>query len=165
MYLLLFILLPALTLTNGKPTLIASLGKLSYDETELDIVAIDPTNGNVSKLYTLPSLHGLDDDVWVCLRVDSERKLIYVLVTHEEVGKTYLYELSIADGHLLKNYMSEPVWGLAELYIQWDFNPDIRTLYIYGLCLNFTNTTLTWNYVWCSVKFDENGVGKTQHGF
>ena len=97
MNLLLFILLPAVTLTNGKPTLIASLGKLGYDETELDIVAIDPTNGNVSKLYTLPSLHGLDDDVWICLRVDSERKLIYVLVAHEEVGKTYLYELSLAD--------------------------------------------------------------------
>ena len=63
MYLLLFILLPVVMLTNGKPTLIASLGKLVIEETELDIVAIDPTNGNVSKLYTLPSLYGLFDDV------------------------------------------------------------------------------------------------------
>ena len=151
-------------LTSGKPTLIASLGKLGIEETELDIVAIDPTNGNVSKLYTLPSLYGLFDDVWVCLQVDSERERIYVLVTPARVDKgNYLYELSLADGHILKNYTLEPFLGMEEIYTQWDFNPDIRTLY--GLCLNYTTTSLTWNYVWCSVKFDENGVGKTQHGF
>ena len=53
--------------------------------------------------------------------------------------------------------------GLSELYSQWDFDSDTSTLY--GLCLNYSNATLYWNYTWCSVKFNENGSGKTHHGF
>ena len=166
MYVLLFILLPTVTLTNGKPTLIANLGKLGIGSTELDIVAIDPTKGNVSFLYKLPNLYGLNSNIWVCLRVDSERNLIHVLAYDDllSVEQTFLHELNLADGHLINTYnISKNGFGTAEQYSQWDFDPDTRTLY--GICLNTTNTTLQWNYVWCSVKFDENGLGKTQHGF
>ena len=165
MYVLLFILLPTVTLTNGKPTLIANLGRLG-SSTELDIVAIDPTKGNVSSLYKLPHLYGLDDDKWVCLRVDTKRNLIHVLVNDANpwVVQSFLHELNLADGQLINTYnISKNGFGTPELYTQWDFDPDTRTLY--GLCLNVTNTTLQWNYVWCSVKFDENGIGRTQHGF
>ena len=164
LYLLLFILLPIVMLTDGKPTLIASLG--NGNSTELDIVAIDLIKGNVSLLYKLPQLYGLYDDIWVCLKVDSKRNLIYVLVNNDDlsVEQTFLYELNLADGRLINTYnITKNMFGTAELYTQWDFDPDTRTLY--GLCLNVTNTTTHWNYIWCSVKFDENGVGKTQHGF
>ena len=164
MYLLLFILLPAVTLTNGKPTLIASLGKLGLDETELDIVTIDPTNGNVSKLYTLPSLYSLWSDIFVYLRVHSERHRIYILPVNFALGRSFVHELSLVDGHLINTYnISQNQLGTPEYYTQWDFDPDTRTLY--GLCMNDSNTTLHNNFVWCSVKFDENGVGKTRYGF
>ena len=168
MYLPLFILLPTITLANGKPTLIASLGRLSSlgNSTELDIVAIDPTKGNVSLLYKLPRLYGLDSNIWVCLRVDSKKNLIHVLVNDANlmVEQSFLYELNLADRRLMNTYnISRNRFGMSELYTQWDFDPDTRTLY--GLCLNATNTTIHWNYTWCSVKFDENGLGKTQHGF
>ena len=97
MYLLLFILLPTITLANGKPTLISSLGKLSSlgnsTDSELDIVAIDPTKGNVSLLYKLPSLYGLNSNIWVCLRVDSKKNLIHVLVNDADltVEQSFLY--------------------------------------------------------------------------
>ena len=69
MYLLLFILLPTIMLTSGKQTLLATVGR--FNSTLLDIVAIDPTKGNVSKLYQLPHLYGLDDGLMVCIRVNS----------------------------------------------------------------------------------------------
>lgn len=108
MYPHLFVLLPTSTLANGKPTLIASLGKLSSldNSTELDIVAIDPTKGNVSLLYKLPSLYGLNSNIWVCLRVDSKNNLIHILVNDADltVEQSFLYELNLADGRLMNTY-------------------------------------------------------------
>ena len=138
-----------ITLSNGKPTLIASLGKLSSlgNSTELDIVAIDPTKGNVSLLYKLPSLYGLNSNIWVCLRVDSKKNLIHVLVNDADltVEQSFLYELNLADGRLMNTYnISRNRFGMSELYTQWNFDPDTKILY--GLCLNVTNTTIHWNY-------------------
>ena len=133
----------------------------------MDIVAIDPTKGNVSLLYKLPCLYGLNSNIWVCLRFDSKcYNLIHILVNDADltVEQSFLYELSITDGRLLNTYnISRNRFELSELYTQWDFDSDTKILY--GLCLNATNTTIHWNYTWCSVKFDENGLGKTQHGF
>ena len=44
-----------------------------------DIVAIDPTKGNVTILYQLPQLPSLSG-VFVCMKMDSKRNLIHILV-------------------------------------------------------------------------------------
>ena len=61
----------------------ATVGR--FNSTLLDIVAIDPTKGNVSKLYQLLHLYGLDDGLMVCIRVNSKRNLIHVLVNVDDL--------------------------------------------------------------------------------
>ena len=170
MYLLLLILLPTTTLTTGKQTLLATVGR--FNSSVLDIVAIDPTKGNVSILYQLPhltSLSGID----VCTQIDPKRNLIHVLVSEGLSsgqpdaligGRNLIYELSLADGHLINTFnIRSNNFGMSEIFTQWDYDFDSNTLY--GLCLNQSRAILDWNYTWCSVEFDENGLGKTQHGF
>ena len=153
----LLILLSTLALANGKPILLATVG--GSDSNAVDVVAIDPTNGNVSKLYQLPrlpSLSGLD----VCMKIDSKRNLIHILISNDLLTATYLYELSLSDGHLIATFNLS---NNFELFTQWDYDPATSTLY--GLCLNQSTSTLFWNYTWCHIELDENGLGKTQHGF
>ena len=162
MYLLLFMLLPTVTLTSGhgKQTLLATVG--GYNSTELDIVAIDLIKGNVSIQYKLPRLSGVD----VCLKIDSKRNLIHVLVKNvDPSAQSFIYEFSLADGDLINTFnINKNKIGTSEVYTQWDFDSDISTLY--GLCLNQNSTDVEqWNYTWCSVKFDKNGSGDTLHGF
>ena len=163
MYLLFLILLATATLTNGKPTLLATVG--GYSSSVLDIVAIDPTKGNVTILYQLPQLPSLSG-VFVCMKMDSKRNLIHVLVDVDIPSggaRSVIYELSLVDGHLIKTLnITLNKFGTWEGFAQWDYDSDTSTLY--GLCLNQSDA-FNWNYTWCYVKFDETNSGLTQHGF
>ena len=89
------ILLLSVSLTNGKPVLLATVG--SYNSNVVDIVAIDPTKGNVSKLQ-LPPLPSVSDDD-VCMKVNSERNLIHILVSNDlsELQPTFMSSAFLVD--------------------------------------------------------------------
>lgn len=153
------ILLLTVTLTNGKSVLLATVGRSNSNI--VDIVAIDPTKGNVSKLYQLPPLPSVSGDE-VCMKIDSKRNLIHILISNDPLTATSLYEFSLSDGHLIATFNLS---NSFELFTQWDYDPATSTLY--GLCLNqsTSRSALFWNYTWCYVELDEKGLGKTRHGF
>ena len=135
MYVLLLILLPTATLTYGKQTLLATVGR--FNSSVLDIVAIDPTKGNVSILYQLPhltSLSGID----VCTQIDPKRNLIHVLVSEDLPsgqpdaligGQSLIYELNLADGHLINTFnITRNNFGTSELFTQWDYDSDTSSV-------------------------------------
>ena len=153
------IFLLTVTLTNGKPVLLAAVGSYNTTVVTVDIVAIDPTRGNVSKLYQLPPLPSTSGDD-VCMKIDSKRNVIHILINNNLLTATYFYELSLSDGHLIATFNLS---NRFELFTQWDYDPATST--VYGLCLNQSKSSLFWNYTWCYIKLDENGLGKTQHGF
>ena len=141
MYLLLFILLATATLTNGKPTLLATVG--AYSSSVLDIVAIDPAKGNVTILYQLPQLPSLSD-VFVCTKMDSKRNLIHVLVDVDLISsgqfdvligaRSLIYELSLVDGHLIKTLnIKLNKFGTWESFSMWDYDSDTNSYSLWFL--------------------------------
>ena len=145
MNLLFLIVIPTVTPTNGKQILFTTMGR--FQSNVMDIVAIDPTNGNVTKLYQLPPLSSLDG-FDVCMKIDSKRNLIHILISavlssDAVIGSaSYIYELSLSDGHLITTFNLSNNFGVGEGFTLWDYDPDTSTLY--GLCLN-QSSALYWN--------------------
>lgn len=148
---LLLLLSLVAALVSGKQVLLATVLDTHPDSTASYIATVNPTNGNVSKLYQLPP--AVSDAA--CTQPDSKTNSMYVVVTGTTA--TQLLQLHLSDGRLLKILN---ITESRDVYEQWDYDPEAKTLY--GICFHLNEST---NYLWCYTKFNESGSGKTKHGF
>ena len=137
--------------SHSKPLLLTFLVPITVPPSPgpQDVIAIDPSTGNATKLYHLPTADAL------CARIDQKRGLIYVLY---ETTSFVKYRMS--DGHVVDTYnISYSI--ISTEFIAWDYDPDRNLLY--GTCLKPDNVAIHWNYTWCYVPFDDNGMGKLHY--